>query len=75
MCFDCMYYVGNSDAFEWEKEWSPAWKLVGQYLHWHPKMLRLAQQYAKNALGVAEDAPLPKVMLLDLSSVSLISFV
>jgi len=59
MCFDFPYFVSATRTFEWEYDYSPAWRYVGKYLHWSPKMLSLAEKYLRRSLALAEDASIP----------------
>lgn len=61
MCFDHLYYASVWQPFEWEKDYSPAWRFVGRYLHFHPDMAKLAEGYVRKAFGVVDSAPIPKV--------------
>ncbi|KAJ7810792.1 hypothetical protein B0H14DRAFT_3880429 [Mycena olivaceomarginata] len=36
-----------------------AWRFVGKYLHWNPRIEELARAYLRRAFGVAPGAPLP----------------
>ncbi|KAJ7801299.1 hypothetical protein B0H14DRAFT_3885165 [Mycena olivaceomarginata] len=38
-----------------------AWRFVGKYLHWNPRIEELARAYLRRAFGVAPGAPLPPV--------------
>ncbi|KIO34077.1 hypothetical protein M407DRAFT_64761, partial [Tulasnella calospora MUT 4182] len=44
-CFDIMYYVGARRPFEWEEEYSPAWRFVGPHVRWNPALLNLAETH------------------------------
>lgn len=61
MCFDILYYVSASEPFEWEKDYSPAWRFVGRHLYFEPQMIKLAEYYMRRALGLEEHDPIPKV--------------
>ncbi|KAG9017681.1 hypothetical protein FRB90_000271 [Tulasnella sp. 427] len=60
MCFDNLYYVGASKLFEWEKDYSPAWRFVGKHARFHPKMVKLAEQYLRKAFGLSDGELIPK---------------
>ncbi|KAG2156623.1 uncharacterized protein EDB93DRAFT_1247329 [Suillus bovinus] len=59
LCFDYLYYVGAQNAFEWESDYSPAWRFVGQHMHWNASLERLANEYARRAMSVPENEPTP----------------
>lgn len=61
MCFDHLYYASVWQPFEWEKEWSPAWRFVGRHFHFHPDVAKLAESYVRKAFHIAENAAIPKV--------------
>ncbi|TDL27890.1 hypothetical protein BD410DRAFT_335189 [Rickenella mellea] len=58
-CFDFMYFVSASRGLEYEYDYSPAWRSVGTYARWHPKLLELAEHYLRRAfrLSPAEEIP------------------
>ncbi|KIO21681.1 hypothetical protein M407DRAFT_80126 [Tulasnella calospora MUT 4182] len=60
MCFDMLYYVSAFNPFEWETDYSPAWRFVGRHLHFHPNMIKLAETYIRKAFGLFEVEPIPK---------------
>ncbi|KAF7317860.1 hypothetical protein MKEN_00873900 [Mycena kentingensis (nom. inval.)] len=57
LCFDYLYYVGASNTYEWEADYSPAWRFAGQYMHWTEKLINLAERYVREALVVAPYTP------------------
>ncbi|KAJ7170028.1 hypothetical protein C8R46DRAFT_221157 [Mycena filopes] len=59
LCYDYLYYVSAHQPFEMEYDYSPAWRFVGQYLHWTPELLQLTNDYVRRALGTAENGPIP----------------
>ncbi|RDB28949.1 hypothetical protein Hypma_015821 [Hypsizygus marmoreus] len=59
LCYDYLYYVCANQPFEFEFDYSPAWRFVGQYMYWTPTIERLADQYVRRAIGAAEDHPTP----------------
>lgn len=61
MCFDTVYYVAAYDPFEWERDYSPAWRSVGRHLHFHPRMMELAREYLRVAFDLQEDETIPAV--------------
>ncbi|KAF7309550.1 hypothetical protein MIND_00325900 [Mycena indigotica] len=53
LCYDYLYYVGATNTYEWEADYSPAWRFVGRHMHWTPEIMKLADQYVRDALTVA----------------------
>ncbi|KAG8976439.1 hypothetical protein FRC05_003682 [Tulasnella sp. 425] len=60
MCFDMLYYASAFEAWEWERDYSPAWRFVGRHLRFHPNMVKLAESYIRKAFGLLEVEPIPK---------------
>ncbi|KAG1864729.1 hypothetical protein DFJ58DRAFT_772603 [Suillus subalutaceus] len=59
LCFDYLYYVGAQNAWEWESDYSPAWRFVGQHMHWNASLERLADEHARRAMNVPINEPTP----------------
>ncbi|KAJ7446504.1 hypothetical protein B0H11DRAFT_1745723 [Mycena galericulata] len=59
LCYDYLYYVCAHQPFELEYDYSPAWRYVGQFMHWTPRLEQIADDYVRLAMGVAEGAPIP----------------
>ncbi|KIK40127.1 hypothetical protein CY34DRAFT_87868, partial [Suillus luteus UH-Slu-Lm8-n1] len=61
LCFDFLYYVSAHHTWEWEWEldYSPAWRFVGQHMRWTARMERIADMHARRAMGVMVDGPTP----------------
>ncbi|KAJ7493298.1 hypothetical protein B0H11DRAFT_2228078 [Mycena galericulata] len=55
LCYDYLYYVGAHHIYEWEADYSPAWRFVGRHMHWTPKILELAESYVREAFHVASN--------------------
>ncbi|KAK7031515.1 hypothetical protein R3P38DRAFT_818327 [Favolaschia claudopus] len=53
VCYDYLYYVGTYTDYEWESDFSPAWRFVGRHMHWTPQLQQLAERYTREALGLA----------------------
>ncbi|KAJ7822967.1 hypothetical protein B0H14DRAFT_2598145 [Mycena olivaceomarginata] len=49
----------NSRSHEFGHNHSTAWRFIGQYLHWNPRIEELTWAYLRRAFGVAPGAPLP----------------
>jgi len=59
LCFDYLYYVGANSGYEWESDYSPAWRFVGRHMHWTPQLLQITENYVRHALVVAPYEPTP----------------
>ncbi|KIJ66268.1 hypothetical protein HYDPIDRAFT_174416 [Hydnomerulius pinastri MD-312] len=59
LCYDYLYYVGVERAWEWELDYSPAWRFVGQHMRWNTTLEKLADEYARRAMSVPDDDPTP----------------
>lgn len=49
-----------TQPFEFEYDFSPAWRYVAQYMHFTPRLEHLADEYVRRALGITdgdEDTP------------------
>ncbi|KAF7314947.1 hypothetical protein MIND_00008700 [Mycena indigotica] len=59
MCFDYLFTTCENSAHDIWMDYSSTWRQIGQYLHFHPKIERLAQEYLRKILDVAvgEDIP------------------
>lgn len=55
-CFDYLYYVAAHEDFEYELEFSPAWRHVLYHFRWTPTIQNLAIYYLRRALKVAPGA-------------------
>ncbi|KAF8634864.1 hypothetical protein AX15_000619 [Amanita polypyramis BW_CC] len=59
LCFDYLYYATSSMPFEFEFDYSPAWRFVGQHMHWEPELEKLADQYLRRAMDLGTFEPTP----------------
>ncbi|KAG0699739.1 hypothetical protein DFH29DRAFT_854523 [Suillus ampliporus] len=59
LCYDFLYYVGAQHPWEWEWDYSPAWRFVGQHMRWNASIERLADAHARRAMNVPLDEPTP----------------
>ncbi|KAJ7619176.1 hypothetical protein DFH06DRAFT_1273898 [Mycena polygramma] len=59
LCYDYLYYVSAHQPFEMEYDYSPAWRYVGQYMHWTPALTELTNAYVRRALGTPDNVPIP----------------
>ncbi|TFK30925.1 hypothetical protein FA15DRAFT_662992 [Coprinopsis marcescibilis] len=58
-CYDYLYYVCANQPFEFEFDYSPAWRFVGQHLHWSSKVMGLVDQYVRRTIGIADGEKTP----------------
>lgn len=59
LCFDYLYFVGTSMGLEYEYDFSPAWRRVGQFMRWEPRLEALGDVYVRRAIGVPDGEPTP----------------
>jgi hypothetical protein len=48
-------------SFEWEWDYSPAWRYVGQHMRWAKPLQDVADRYIRSTIGVPKDEPIPHV--------------
>ncbi|KAF7337679.1 hypothetical protein MSAN_02241400 [Mycena sanguinolenta] len=59
LCFDYLYYVAAQEPFEIGLDYSPAWRYVGQHMHWTPVLDRLTNEYIRHSLRLDAEDPIP----------------
>ncbi|KAJ7282064.1 hypothetical protein C8J57DRAFT_1219811 [Mycena rebaudengoi] len=59
LCYDSLYYTGVQTILEYAEDFSPAWRFVGQYMHWAPKLQELADNYTRQTLGIEPHEAIP----------------
>ncbi|KIK35892.1 hypothetical protein CY34DRAFT_811817 [Suillus luteus UH-Slu-Lm8-n1] len=59
LCFDFLYYVSAHHTWEWELDYSPAWRFVGQHMRWTARMERIAETHVRRAMDVPVAEPTP----------------
>ncbi|KAJ3844938.1 hypothetical protein EV361DRAFT_943988 [Lentinula raphanica] len=59
LCYDYMYYVCAQQPYEYDTDYSPAWRYVAQYMHWVPSIQDLANIYLNRAFGIPEGEATP----------------
>ncbi|KAG1862653.1 ARM repeat-containing protein [Suillus subluteus] len=52
LCFDFLYYVSAHHTWEWELDYSPAWRFVGQHMQWTAQMERIADMHARRTMEI-----------------------
>ncbi|KAJ7156879.1 hypothetical protein C8R43DRAFT_997506 [Mycena crocata] len=59
LCFDDLSHVSARYPWEYSLDMSPAWRFVGQYMHWNPKIQHTADSHIRKALAIGPDDPIP----------------
>ncbi|EJT99488.1 hypothetical protein DACRYDRAFT_55580, partial [Dacryopinax primogenitus] len=60
LCFDLLYYARLVEGkFEWEEDYSPAWRLVGRKMRWAPLLLQKAEIYLREHWQIKHSDPIP----------------
>jgi len=58
-CFDYLYYVCASSSFEYEYDFSPAWRFVVTHFRWTARLQDIANGYIKRIFDVPEKGEVP----------------
>jgi hypothetical protein len=61
LCFDYLFFIGAQNPFEWVRDYSPAWRFVGQHMHWNASLEKLANEHARRAMSVPAGEATPPV--------------
>jgi len=59
LCYDYLYFVCANQPLEFDFDYSPAWRFVGQHMRWNPHLKQVAEQYVRRTVGSPEDQPTP----------------
>ncbi|KAL4062994.1 hypothetical protein V8B97DRAFT_2026577 [Scleroderma yunnanense] len=59
LCYDYLYYTAVASAWEWNWDYSPAWRFVGRHMHWNATLVKLAEEHARRAMKVPDNEPTP----------------
>ncbi|TFK36992.1 hypothetical protein BDQ12DRAFT_686205 [Crucibulum laeve] len=59
LCYDYLYYVCANQPYEFDFDYSPAWRFVGRHMRWVPKLEQLADTYVRKATGIEDGKPTP----------------
>ncbi|KAJ6541871.1 hypothetical protein B0H19DRAFT_1175026 [Mycena capillaripes] len=59
LCYDLLYYVAAQEPFEIGLDYSPAWRYVGQHMHWTPALEQLGDEYVRDTFGLVAHDPIP----------------
>ncbi|KAF8640983.1 hypothetical protein AX17_000629 [Amanita inopinata Kibby_2008] len=54
LCYDYLYYTCSSHPFEFEYDFSPAWRFAGKHMRWAPELEEIANQYLRRSMGLDE---------------------
>jgi hypothetical protein len=46
-------YFMHVQTYEWEADYSPAWRFVGKHMHWQDSLVQLTHQYLDKIVGRA----------------------
>lgn len=60
LCFDFLYYLSVIKPFEWDEEYSPAWRIATQ-IHWAPRLYDIGKPYLRRTFGLEHDSEIPPV--------------
>ncbi|KAH8825520.1 hypothetical protein DL96DRAFT_1499772 [Flagelloscypha sp. PMI_526] len=59
LCMDYLYYVCAHQAYEFDHDFSPAWRFVGTHMYWNEALLNLAALYLENTIGATSSGEIP----------------
>ncbi|KAK7031506.1 hypothetical protein R3P38DRAFT_2924042 [Favolaschia claudopus] len=59
LCFDDLSHVSVLNPSEFSLDISPAWRFVGQHMHWNPRIQHIADIYARKTFGIDTADPIP----------------
>ncbi|KIM70241.1 hypothetical protein SCLCIDRAFT_102054 [Scleroderma citrinum Foug A] len=59
LCFDYLYYTAVTNAWEWNWDYSPAWRFVGRHMHWNATLVKLAEEHVRRAMQVPDNELTP----------------
>ncbi|PCH33956.1 hypothetical protein WOLCODRAFT_61728 [Wolfiporia cocos MD-104 SS10] len=59
LCYDYLYYVCAQQPFEFEFDYSPAWRFVGQHLRWTQDIQDLTALYIRRAFSLEPEDDVP----------------
>lgn len=63
-CFDFPYYVASEATFEFNYDWSPAWRFVGTHARWTPRLRNLAFDAIRRTLDLEDGEEIPLLITL-----------
>jgi len=59
LCYDYLYYVCAHQPYEFEFDYSPAWRFAGQHLRWTARLEAIADLYIRTAFDTPDSEPTP----------------
>jgi hypothetical protein len=59
LCYDYLYYVCAHQAYEYDFDYSPAWRYAMQFVHFTPTLEQLADAYVRRAIGAEHSTATP----------------
>ncbi|PCH33026.1 hypothetical protein WOLCODRAFT_129563 [Wolfiporia cocos MD-104 SS10] len=59
LCYDYLYYVCGNQPFEYEYDYSPAWRFVVQHFRWTSQLENLALGYVRRTLRIPDGQAIP----------------
>ncbi|KZT41003.1 hypothetical protein SISSUDRAFT_982518 [Sistotremastrum suecicum HHB10207 ss-3] len=59
LCYDLLYYVASAVQYEWEREWSPAWRFVGRHIRWSDHVLDITKGVVGRTFGGSGTGDVP----------------
>ncbi|KAG9006312.1 hypothetical protein FRB93_008801 [Tulasnella sp. JGI-2019a] len=64
MCMDTVYYVAGSQPFEWERDYSPAWRFVGKHLKFSERVQWVTEASLRRIWSLTEDEAFPRFIAI-----------
>lgn len=61
LCYDYLYYTCAQQPYEFNFDYSPAWRFAGRHLHWTPRLDALVDQYVRRTIGAVDGEATPDV--------------
>lgn len=64
----------RGQPYEFDYDYSPAWRFVGQYLHWTPQLEALVDHYVRKTIGVPDGEVTPTVSPISINGQAISSW-
>lgn len=64
LCYDYLYFTCAQTPNEFNFDFSPAWRFVGQHMHWTPQLEALIDLYVRRTIGAVDDDPTPNYIAI-----------
>ncbi|KAJ7068534.1 hypothetical protein C8F01DRAFT_613161 [Mycena amicta] len=58
LCYDSLFWACDNEAHDMIHDYSSAWQQVGQYLHFNPKVERIAREYLRKMFSLTTEQPI-----------------